>query len=211
MKPVLITAGATRNPVDSMRYISAHATGRTGSTLATRLVNHTHVTALCSPLALCHMPNNITTDVFESTADLMQKMKAWIQKNPDSVIIHSAAVGDYEVQQAATQTKIPSGQGAITITLKPTPKILDHIQEWSANATVISFKAAAPSITGHALQELAKNQLLRSRSRLVFANTIGSIGRKVLLVTENDTHTYQAREQAIEALVNQVLTYIAEA
>ena len=36
MPDVLITAGATRNPLDAIRYLSAHATGRTGVDLAQR-------------------------------------------------------------------------------------------------------------------------------------------------------------------------------
>ncbi|MEN9786901.1 MAG: / pantothenate metabolism flavoprotein, partial [Pseudomonadota bacterium] len=39
-RPLLLTAGATRNRVDAIRYLSAHATGQTGVALARRLSGH---------------------------------------------------------------------------------------------------------------------------------------------------------------------------
>ena len=83
MKPVLITAGATRNPIDSMRYISAHATGKTGATIASSLMHKTKVFALCSPVAEHNMPASVETAVFESTDDLMGKMKFWVEQHPE--------------------------------------------------------------------------------------------------------------------------------
>ena len=200
MKPVLITAGATRNPIDAMRYISAHATGRTGAMIASRLMKCTEVTALCSPLAATHMPPKIHIQEFRSTTDLMSKMTQWVVEHPACVVVHSAAVGDYEVRQPSTQSKIPSGQGTVTIELQPTPKILDCIQDWSSEASVVSFKAAAPTTSQKELETLATKQLLRSNSELVFANTIGNIDRQVMLVRQDGAQRYPTRKEAIEAL-----------
>jgi len=201
MKPVLITAGATRNPIDSMRYISANATGRTGALLASHLVTHTEVTALCSPLAATHMPAEVRTEEFGSTIDLMGKMKTWIEANPKCVVIHSAAVGDYEVRDPSTDSKISSGQGCITIQLEPTPKILDCIQDWSSEAKVTSFKAAPPATSQRQLEVVATKQLLRTNSDLVFANIIGSIHQQVMLVRREETEEYPTRKEAIDALI----------
>ncbi len=208
MKPVLITAGATRNPIDSMRYISAHASGKTGATIARSLIQKANVTALCSPLAESNMPPEIQTSVFGSTSDLMEKMQTWIGQNPDCVVIHSAAVGDYEVQHSSTNQKIASGQNQVTLELKPTPKILDRIQEWSETAVVISFKAAAPATTTEELASIAHDQLLRTNSNMVFANNIDHIERGIMLVERDKFRVHETRERAIESLIAHILALI---
>ena len=50
MTKILITAGATRNPIDSMRCITANASGRTGVGIAERLAEY-DVTLFGSPIA----------------------------------------------------------------------------------------------------------------------------------------------------------------
>ena len=222
MRPILITAGATRNPIDSMRYISAHSKGGTGVWLADQLQVKAYqrrvatggpdcseiITILGSPVALekskpsaylygCHRVE------FGSTRDLMNKMEDWIKSNPGGTIIHSAAVGDYEVAEAS-DSKISSGLDELTIKLQPTPKILDHIRRWDPNAFIVSFKAAAPKTEKPALQELAMNQLKRTDSAMVFANVIGDFGKDIL-ITNRECHSwFKERTVAMQHLVESI-------
>ena len=131
-----------------------------------------------------------------------------IVQNPECIVVHSAAVGDYEVQDPSTNQKIASGQNQITLELKPTPKILDRIQEWSNMATIISFKAAAPTTTTEDLASIAHDQLLRTNSNMVFANNIEHIERGVMLVERDKCHVYETRESAIEALIAHIVALI---
>ena len=202
MRAILITAGATRNPIDAMRFISAYSTGRTGAWLATQLHGEASVTLLGSPLALRHCSTPVQSITFGSTDDLMQKMADWVAANPTGLVIHAAAVGDYAVDDDLSEQKIPSGQAVLTLRLVPTPKILDAIKAWSSTVSLVSFKAAGPATTHTALAELAAAQGQRSQSDLVFANTIGQLNKDVLLWQVGGPSWHAKRSDALEALLS---------
>jgi phosphopantothenoylcysteine synthetase/decarboxylase len=202
MRAILITAGATRNPIDAMRYISAHSSGRTGAWLGEALSQVGEVTVLGSPEALARCSDGINCCPFGSTADLMDQMHAWVLANPDGVVIHAAAVGDYAVVEA--DGKIPSGQAELTLTLRPTPKILDAIRGWSEQIRIISFKAAPPGTDYRTLAAIAEAQGRRTDSAVVFANIIGQIDSGVLIWTPEGTQQFSQRTAALGALVSLV-------
>ncbi len=136
--PVLITAGATRNPIDSMRCITANSTGRTGVLIAQELQKYNmECTVLGSNLALQQQHCPDSTIEFWSTRDLMNKMRDWVTSHPNGIVVHAAAVGDFEVAQS-TAGKIASGQ-ELVLKLQPTPKIVDHIHTWSPTAKLFFF------------------------------------------------------------------------
>ncbi|MFT5683640.1 MAG: phosphopantothenoylcysteine synthetase/decarboxylase, partial [Myxococcota bacterium] len=152
MRPILITAGATRNPLDAIRYLSAFSSGTTGVGLARALSDAGAVTLLGSAEACLRAGSGLETEEFISTRDLMARMERWVTAHPTGIVIHAAAVGDYEAAEGDGE-KIPSGQSELIIRLRPTPKILDRISDWSADAKIISFKAASPETTDARLVE----------------------------------------------------------
>ncbi len=205
-RPVLVTAGATRNPIDSMRSITANSTGKTGISIAKRLLEaHMDCTLFGSNVALLqpHCPTSKLE--FFSTRDLLQKMKVWILENPTGIVIHTAAVGDFELAEADAG-KIASGQ-SITLSLQPTPKIVDQIKTWSANLSLISFKAAAPNTTPHDLEMIAGKQCARTHSDLVFANVLGAIQTNILLYSPTEKQWFAKREDALQVLIDTVLDW----
>mgnify|MGYP001200675298 CR=1 FL=1 len=75
-RPVLITAGATRNPIDSMRAITANSSGATGIHISQRLQqNGRTCTVMGSNLALLQPNCSPHRIEFTSTRDLLAKMK----------------------------------------------------------------------------------------------------------------------------------------
>ena len=204
MRDVLITAGATRNPIDAMRFISAHSTGRTGAWLAGALEDTHSITVLGSPEALAHCPPTVAQEAYTSTDDLMTKMRTWVDAHPDGLVIHAAAVGDYAVDPIGG--KIASGQDTLTLTLRPTPKILDAIRGWSPSVRIVSFKAAPPETDEASLEAVAAAQGLRTDSVAVFANVIGQLESGVLIWTRDTVQRFEQRAEALASLVSLVKT-----
>ena len=204
MRDVLITAGATRNPIDAMRFISAHSTGRTGAWLAGALEDTHSITVLGSPEALAHCPPTVAQEAYTSTDDLMTKMRTWVDAHPDGLVIHAAAVGDYAVDPIAG--KIASGQDTLTLTLRPTPKILNAIRGWSPSVRIVSFKAAPPETDEASLEAIAAAQGLRTDSVAVFANVIGQLESGVLIWTRDTVQRFEQRAEALSSLVSLVKT-----
>lgn len=194
----LITAGATRNPVDAVRYLSARSSGRTGVAIATGLlVRGVRPHLLGSPEVLLRAPELRGVE-YGSTRDLLARMEAWVRAHPRGGVVHACAVGDYEI--APSETKIPSGMDRWSPVFTPTPKIADQVREWGLTGPYVTFKAAAPGTGVQALEDIARRQRERTGCDLVFANTLGRLGVDVLLVGE-DTERFEARSDAIEALV----------
>ena len=206
-RPILITAGATRNPLDAIRYLSAFSSGSTGVGLARALSVDRTVTLLGSAEACLRAGEDINTEEFTSTRDLMARMERWVRTHPDGVVVHASAVGDYEAvpdDEGSGPAKIPSGKSELLLRLRPTPKIVDHIHSWSPDVRLISFKAASPETTDARLVEIAEAQRVRTGSVLVFANIIGRLQEGVLLQGADGASWHSTRPAALAALTEAI-------
>jgi phosphopantothenoylcysteine synthetase/decarboxylase len=136
---------------------------------------------------------------YRSTRDLMQLMLTFIQAHPDAIVVHAAAVGDYEIADAG-QGKIPSGSDELILRFTPTPKIVDHLRAESDAIRLVSFKAAAPETSDEQLVAIASRQRGRTDSDLVFANVIGRLSSRVLLLGEQP-EWHATRSGALSSLI----------
>jgi len=200
--PALVTAGATRNPVDAIRYLSAGATGSTGLALARALAPTHDVLLLGSAEACLRADGSVPCEEFGSTRDLMARMERLLWSRPGGVLVHSAAVGDYEAEALAT--KIPSGQPELVIRLRPGPKIVDHVRTWDPAVFLVSFKAGSPEWSDDKLLEVATAQRARTRSDLVFANRLGDLDRSCAIVASSGVERFTSRDSALSRLVERI-------
>ena len=195
----LITAGATCNPIDAIRFLSASSTGRTGAGIARALVRRgIPVHLLGSVEALLRAPD-LPGEEYGSTRDLMERMERAVRSSPGAAVVHAAAVGDYEAEPFCG--KIPSGSASLTLTLRPAPKIADHLRGWGLVGPYVTFKAAPPGTTLEGLEAIARSQRTRTACDLVFANVLGHLGQDVLLVGEA-SRRFALRDEAVAALVD---------
>ncbi len=148
---VLVTAGGTREPIDSVRYIGNLSTGRTAAALADELAAAGHeVTWLGAADAVA--PNrDVHSERYSSFADLEQGLRELLGKQHFDVVVHAAAVSDFSVAAITTESgaaldpaacrKLPSDAGLL-LHLKRNPKLLDSLKGWSMNPEikVIGFK-----------------------------------------------------------------------
>jgi phosphopantothenoylcysteine decarboxylase/phosphopantothenate--cysteine ligase len=141
---ILITAGATREPIDSVRFLSNVSTGATGAALADFLVTMGHeVTLLHGEGAVRPCGAGVTCGVFGSTEQLQARMKSALCGGGYDVVVQAAAVADYrpEVSHAG---KLSSYAPEMTLKLVPTPKLLPSIKSWSPTPVrVLGFKLTA--------------------------------------------------------------------
>ena len=204
MFPALVTAGATRNPVDAIRYLSSGATGTTGLALATALAATHDVVLLGSEEAcLRGRDSGLAMATFGSTRDLMAKVEHQLRSRPGGVFVHTAAVGDYEAEALAT--KIPSGQAELVLRLRPTPKIVDRVRDWDPTVFLVSFKAGSPDWDESRLLAVAGAQRGRSRSDLVFANRIGDLDQSCAIVGPTGVERFGDRQAALARLVERIV------
>ncbi len=203
MRPLLVTAGATRNPIDAIRYLSAGSSGTTGVTLARAYAAAGGPVHLMGSQEARLRGPKLPGSTFGSTRDLEARLKAWVAAHPDGVVVHAAAVGDYEAR--ADDSKIPSGQAELVLRLRPAPKILDQVRGWGPRLHLVSFKAAAPESERTVVERIARRQLQRTASDLVFANVIGRLDAGVALVDAAETRWFEARSEALDTLAEHLV------
>jgi phosphopantothenate-cysteine ligase len=93
---ILITAGGTRENIDSVRSISNHSTGRLGSVIAdTYAQSKTAVTFLCGETSVLPFDANAEIIRIKDTEELMGKMDSLLHNRIYDCVIHSLAVSDY--------------------------------------------------------------------------------------------------------------------
>ncbi len=171
---ILVTAGGTREAIDAVRYIGNLSTGRTARVLSDELVAAGHrVTWLGAEDA--ERPHLASKRVnYRSFSDLQQQLQFLLGKDPYDLVIHAAAVSDYSVSGVemdgnvfteAGKHKLPS-DGTMTIQLRPNPKLLERIREFSCNPDlrVIGFKLTSGAGKEQVTQAVEQ---LFSRSALV--------------------------------------------
>jgi phosphopantothenoylcysteine decarboxylase/phosphopantothenate--cysteine ligase len=186
-KRILITAGGTREPIDSVRYIGNMSSGHTASRLADELCDKGHdVTWLgadnaAAPLRACAKPR------FCSFDDLASQLENLLAASDYDVVIHAAAVSDFSVASVQTQagetldgmTGKLSSDSALLLRLKPNPKLLDRIRTWSKNphVRVIGFKLTDTADLQQRY-EAVKKQLEHSGVDVVVHNDLADISRE---------------------------------
>ena len=125
-KKVLVTAGATREAIDPVRFITNHSSGKMGVALAkaamlrgaevTLVKAHTDVEP---PMLVRVVPVTSAQDMFEAVTALAPEQ---------DIIIKAAAVSDYTPLVKA-DSKLKKGDGEMSIELTRTKDILRHLGE----------------------------------------------------------------------------------
>ena len=164
----LVTAGPTVEPIDEVRRLTNHSTGRLGCGLADALSQAGHrVTMLLSSSAL-HVPRSKKVRVirFSTTRELGGHLKGTTPLKIKA-IFHVAAISDFCVMNPR-KGKISSAEG-ITIQLKPTPKLIRNLRKTNSDAFIVGWKYEVSGDRKSAV-DLARQQVNQCKTNLCVAN-----------------------------------------
>ncbi len=172
---ILVTAGGTFDPIDSVRGITNNSTGETGVRLAESLAQAGFsVKLLLAKTATYPAPSRpgIQVERFTTYADLDQSLKNTLSQTAFDACIHSAAVGDFDVVVEGSGGKI-SSSAPVSLTLKPRTKILSRLKGYSKNPKLklVSFKLTS----GEWDEKRLENEY--SMSDLVIQNDLAGIDK----------------------------------
>lgn len=137
---VLVTSGATREPIDSVRFISNFSTGKTGAAIASFFEsNGASVSFLHGEDSF--VPEGLKDErEFSSFEDLNEKLKRRLSSSKFDAVIHAAAVSDYAPIETASG-KIDSSHGTLTLTLRRNFKIVERLRSYaSSGPMIVAFK-----------------------------------------------------------------------
>lgn len=206
-RPVLITGGAPRVPVDAVRYLSVNATGTTAVELQQRL---RRAGIVCDLLLSLHAAPHVEALRYDHREDLERGLQEWLAAHPEGVVVMTAAINDYQVGSieslhGATTTrhdpgaKIPSGADELVIRLVPATKVVDRLRAWGLRGPLVAFKYEASDTV------VASAQSLRARSgaSLVVANSLD--GSVQVLVDAIRVQPLPDRTSLVEALAERLV------
>jgi phosphopantothenoylcysteine decarboxylase/phosphopantothenate--cysteine ligase len=153
---ILITVGATREPIDPVRFISNRSSGRMGFALAEAARDRGADVTIVSGTTSITPPRDVDVIHAETAEEMANAVEQEIAGK--SVFIASAAVVDYRPITAATQ-KIKKTEQSLSLKLEKTPDILSHVAaKGREELLVIGFAAETENVLANAREKLrAKN------------------------------------------------------
>jgi phosphopantothenoylcysteine decarboxylase / phosphopantothenate---cysteine ligase len=122
---VLVTAGGTREAIDSVRYVGNRSSGRMGFALAEEAAARgADVTVVAANVTLARHPRVRYVDVV-SAADLLAACEQ--EFAAADVLLMAAAVADFRPAQAADTKLKKDGRESLELALEPTPDVLSGL------------------------------------------------------------------------------------
>lgn len=135
-KHILVTAGPTVEPIDPVRFISNHSSGKMGYAVAAQLaLRGARVTLISGPTALQTPASCERIDV--TTAEEMYRTFMKLFPEADGAVM-CAAVADYTPSQVS-DSKIKKREGELLIRLKPTRDIAAEAGRVKGERVLVGF------------------------------------------------------------------------
>ena len=126
-------------PLDEVRFLTNHSTGKLGSSLADALIKSGHKATLLLSESAQVSPEikRVRIHPFRTTNSLRTQIQNMADGNI-SAIFHVAAVSDFTPEKPQ-KGKIDSNE-KISIQFDPTPKIINQLREWYPSALLFGWK-----------------------------------------------------------------------
>ena len=156
-KKILVTAGATIEPIDPVRYITNHSSGKMGCAVArAAMLRGAEVTLIAGKIET-EIPPFVDT-VHITSAKQMREAVVAKAKDMD-IIIKAAAVADYAPASVAPE-KIKKKDGTLTLELERNPDILKELGEQKkAGQILCGFAMETQNLVENAREKLNSKNL----------------------------------------------------
>lgn len=204
---VLVTAGPTQEPIDPVRYITNHSSGKMGYSIAKAcMLRGADVTLVSGPTALDYPPFVEVVPV--TTAKDMYEAVTSRSKEID-IIIKAAAVADYRPSQIADE-KVKKSDDSMSIPLERTDDILKYLGEHKPEGQFLcGFSMETQNMLENSRKKLAKKNL-----DMIVANNLKVAGAgfqtdtNVVTLITKDTELelpLMAKEEVAHYLMDEIL------
>jgi phosphopantothenoylcysteine decarboxylase/phosphopantothenate--cysteine ligase len=167
-KQVLVSAGPTLEPIDPVRYVSNHSSGKMGYAVAKAAeMRGASVTLVTGPVSL-DPPVGVETICVQTCHDMADTMLS--KMDCADIIIQVAAVADFRPDRQETlKIKKTSDQDRMTLTLVQNPDILRTMGERKRpDQFLVGFAAETHDLAANAVKKIKKKNL-----DMIAANLVG--------------------------------------
>jgi phosphopantothenoylcysteine decarboxylase/phosphopantothenate--cysteine ligase len=196
----VITAGPTREPLDPVRFISNHSSGKQGYAIAEALARlGADVRLVTGPTQLA-IPEGVTGVKVETAVEMNDAVKA---NMPVDIFIGVAAVADWRpATRAPGKLKLKGDDETVKLKLVENPDILKSIgtRKKDRPRLVIGFAAETSDVEKH-----ARGKLKRKGADWIVANDVsgdvmGGSDNEVLLISKDGIERWPRMGKAAVAM-----------
>jgi phosphopantothenoylcysteine decarboxylase / phosphopantothenate---cysteine ligase len=164
---VLVTAGGTREPIDSVRYVGNRSSGRMGLALAAEAARRGASVTLIAANVSLPAPAGVRVVDVETAAQLLDAARA--EFADAHVLLMAAAVADFRPGQAVDEKISKTGRDGLALALEPTEDVLAALAAARApGQTLVGFAAEH----GEGAVERGRGKLERKGLDAVVVNDI---------------------------------------
>lgn len=165
---VLVTAGPTIEPIDPVRYISNHSSGKMGYAIAQELQQRGADVILVSGRTSLRAPDGVRV-VDVTTADEMFRAATTAFEQCDGAVM-CAAVADYTPAEVSDRKVKKDGAGW-SVELRPTRDIAAAIGEVKGSRLLVGFALETDNERANALDKLQRKNM-----DFIVLNSLGDSG-----------------------------------
>ncbi len=190
-RKVLVTAGPTREPIDPVRFLSNHSSGKQGYAIAEAAVMLGAETILVSGPVTLPIPPGVQLMPVMTARDMLKLCE---DEMPADIAIFVAAVADWRVEKVAGEKLKKGSGGPPQLSLAENPDILKTIatRKIGRPKIVVGFAAETEHVIEHATEKLG-----RKGCDVIVANDVspesgvfGGDRNKVHLVTSHGVESW---------------------
>lgn len=226
---IVVTAGNTLVPIDSVRGITNIFTGTTGARIALAAHVRGHHVTLCTshPETLATLAESVSVPLpadsprwrlrpYRTFDELHALLADCCQDPATDALIQSAAISDYRCtgvfdaqMRDRSAGKVKSDEPILWLRLERTPKLIDLVRtQWGFGGVLVKFKLEVGISTAELL-DIAERSRQHSRADLMVANTLEDARREAYLGPIHGTYQRLDRDELPAALIAAVETAVA--
>ena len=206
-KKILVTAGATRESIDPVRFITNHSSGKMGCAIANAaMLRGAEVTLVHghleteAPMFVKRIPVTSAAEMFEAVTSI---------SGEQDIIVKAAAVADYTPVTIA-DNKIKKTEGDMSIPLKRTRDILSFLGEHKkAGQLICGFSMETENLLANSQKKLiSKNcDMICANSLKVSGSGFGTDTNIVTIITEKlvEELPMMDKEEAAHIILDKLL------
>ena len=176
-KKILIASGPTAEPLDPVRVITNHSSGRMGAALASAaMCMGADVTVVSGPSEV-DMPEGIILERVRTTKEMADTLDSYF--NETDVCIMAAAISDFRPRNYSDEKIKRSSKGALSLELVPNPDIAAGLAKKKKKQYLVCFSLE----TG--LDEKRASEKMREKGcdMMVLNSVESSLGKEMTQVS----------------------------
>ena len=206
-KKILVTAGPTQEPIDPVRYLTNHSSGKMGYAIAKvcsmRGADVTLVsgkTSIKPPLFVDVVPVTTAREMYEAVTERFDRQ---------DIVIKAAAVADYRPKTISEQ-KVKKADGELSIEMERTDDILKYLGEHKrSNQFLCGFSMETEHMLENSRKKLKKKNLdmiVANNVKVEGAGFAGDTNIVTLITRDDETQLpLLSKEETAVEIMNKIL------